>query len=324
MDTQTRILIVEHDLNDIELIQHELNKGGISYMAEIVQNEAEYRSALKNFVPDIILSDYKLPAFHGLVAFEIREEISPLTPIFFVSGTIGEENSIELIKNGLTDFVLKDKLYSLPNKVERALKEAKTNRQKIKAEEKLAFEYKEKEKQLAAIIIANSNLKKAEEKIIKVNRLYYITSQINQLIVHTTDEKTLFKEACNIAIGLGKFRMAWIGIVDEKTKKVIPVAHAGEEGGYLSKIKTISAENVTEGRGPAGTVFREGKYSICNNIENNPNMAPWKTDALNHGYYSCIALPLKKSGKAVGVFSIYAAEPNFFNDKEIALLDEVA
>ena len=323
MKTETRILIVEHDQNDIELIEHQLKKDGINYLAEIVQNEAEYRNALKNFIPDIILSDYKLPAFHGLVAFEIREELAPLTPIFFVSGTIGEENSIELIKNGLTDFVLKDKLYSLSTKVERALNEAKVHRQKIEVDDKLAFEYKEKEKQLAAIMIANSDLKKAEEKIVKANRLYYVVSQINQLIVRTTDKQILFKEICNIVINLGKFRMAWIGVVDEKTKKVIPAAHAGEENGYLSEIKDISVDDVPEGRGPAGIAFREGEYCVCNDIEKKPNMTPWKTEAFSHGYFSCIALPIKTSGKVVALFSLYAAEPNFFDDKEIALLKEI-
>jgi transcriptional regulator with GAF, ATPase, and Fis domain len=187
----------------------------------------------------------------------------------------------------------------------------------------LAFQNEEKEKRVAELIIANSDLKKAEEKSNKARRLYYFISQINQLIVRTTDEQILFKEICNIAIDLGKFRMVWIGIVDEKTKKVIPVAHAGEEHGYLSKIKKISVDKVKEGRGPTGTAFREGKYTVCNDIENNPKMTPWKTEALNHGYYSSIALPVKKSGKVVGIFTLYASEPNFFDDKEITLLDEI-
>jgi len=318
-----KILIVEHDPNDIELIQYELKKGGINYLSEILQTEDEYRNALKNFIPDIILSDYSIPSFSGLAAFEIKEKLSPLTPFIFVSGTIGEENSIELIRNGATDFALKDRLFTLPLKVNRALKEAKAKLQKIKVDEKLAFEYKEKEKRVVELISANSNLKIAEEKINIANRLYYVISQINQLIVHTTDEQTLLKKACNIAVDLGKFRMAWIGMVDEKTKKIIPVAHAGEEHGYLSKIKTISVDKVNEGRGPTGTAFREGKYSVSNDIENNPKMTPWKTEALKRGYYSSIGLPIKKIGKIIGVFTLYAPEPNFFNDREIALLNEI-
>ena len=194
----------------------------------------------------------------------------------------------------------------------------------INSNKELSFQNDEKEKKIEALIIANSELKKAEEKIIKANRLYYIISHINQMIVHTTDELTLFKEICNISIELGKFRMAWLGIVNEKTQNVIPVAHCGEENGYLSEIKPISFDNVTEGRGPTGTAFREGKYSVCNDIEKDPKMAPWKTEALNRGYYSSIALPIKKAGKVMGIFSLYASEPGYFDEKEIALLDQIA
>jgi two-component system sensor histidine kinase UhpB len=192
------------------------------------------------------------------------------------------------------------------------------------ANKELFFQNDEKEKRAIELTIVNNDLKKAEEKIIKANRLFFVISQINQMIARTTDEKSLFKETCKIAIESGKFKMAWIGITDDKTKSLIPVAHAGEEHDYLSKIKTISVDNVVEGRGPAGTAFREGKYSVCNDIENNPQMTPWKTEALNHGYHSCIALPLKKSGKVAAIFSLYASEPNFFNSREIKLLNEIS
>ncbi len=134
---KTKILIVEHDPNDIELIQHELKKGNVNYIAEIVETGNAYENALRNFEPDIILSDYSLPNFDGPAAFEIREKLSPHTPFIFVSGTIGEENSIELIKNGVTDYALKDRLFTLTTKVNRAIKEAKEKREKEQAKESL-------------------------------------------------------------------------------------------------------------------------------------------------------------------------------------------
>ena len=137
MEAKTKILIVEHDENDIELVQHELKKGKVNYIAEIVQTENAYENALRNFKPDIILSDYALPAFSGTAAFAIRNKIAPHTPFIFVSGTIGEENSNELIRNGVTDYVLKEKLFTLPVKVNRALKEAEEKWEKIKSEEDL-------------------------------------------------------------------------------------------------------------------------------------------------------------------------------------------
>jgi PAS domain S-box-containing protein len=162
----------------------------------------------------------------------------------------------------------------------------------------------------------------AEQKLIKANRLYLFISQINQMIVHTTDEQTLFKEACTIAVNVGRFRMAWIGMIDFDSKKLIPAMMAGEDEGYLSIIKTISIEDIPEGRGPAGIALREGKYVVCNDVENDLIMKPWREDAIERGYFSCMAVPIKKFGKVIGIFCFYANEKNFFDAEEIALLDE--
>ena len=137
MKTGIKILIAEHDPHDLELLQYELKKSGINYVSEVATNEPEFVKALENFIPDIILSDYTFPSFNGPAALKIREQIAPETPFIFVSGTIGEEKSIELIKTGLTDYALKDKLFTLNLKIIRALKESKEKQQKKKAEEDL-------------------------------------------------------------------------------------------------------------------------------------------------------------------------------------------
>jgi two-component system sensor histidine kinase UhpB len=136
--TKTKILIVEHDSIDIELLQHELTKGGIIFISKIVQHEADFRAALTGFLPDIILSDYSFPSFDGLAAFEIRQSMAPNTPFLFVTGALGEENSVDLIKKGVTDFVLKDKMFTLCFKINRALAESKVRQSKHKAEQDLA------------------------------------------------------------------------------------------------------------------------------------------------------------------------------------------
>ena len=162
----------------------------------------------------------------------------------------------------------------------------------------------------------------ADQKLIKANRLYLFISEINQMIVRTTDEETLFKEACNIAVAIGKFKMAWVGLIDFATNKLVPAMTAGEDSGYLSIIKTISIEDIPEGRGPGGTAVRSGKYVVCNDIENDAIMQPWREEALERGYFSLIALPIKRLGKVIGIFSFYADEKNFFDTEEVALLEE--
>jgi len=133
-----KILILEHDPYDIELLQYELKKGEWQYVSQIVQERNGYEQALRAFRPDIVLSDYALPDFDGTTAFYIKKDISPDTPFIIVSGTIGEENAVELIKAGVTDYVLKDKLFTVVTKIGRALKESREHQEKKHQEEQLA------------------------------------------------------------------------------------------------------------------------------------------------------------------------------------------
>ena len=172
--------------------------------------------------------------------------------------------------------------------------------------------------------VDNTDARQAETELIKLNRVYSVISQINQAIVRIKEPEKLFEKTCQIAVELGKFQMAWVGLVEKSTPFVRPVAFAGVEAGYLSKIKHISISDIPEGRGPTGTAIREGKHFVCSDIENDPRMATWRDEALKRGYRSSIALPLKLSGKVIGAFSLYASVPRFFDRNEIDLLNEVA
>jgi len=120
---KTKILIVEHDQTAIELIQYQLKSGIVNYISKMVQTENEYEKALHDFKPDIILSNYTFPNFDGSTAFKLKKKLAPETPFIFVTKSIGEEKAIELIKNGVTDFVLKKQLGTLSAKINRALEE---------------------------------------------------------------------------------------------------------------------------------------------------------------------------------------------------------
>jgi len=164
---------------------------------------------------------------------------------------------------------------------------------------------------------------KAENEVGRLNRIYEVISQINQLIVHARSRKAILEGACRIAVETGKLQMAWIGFVDEEEQAVKPAYWYGVEEGYLTHIKKISVSDVPEGRGPTGTAIREGRYFCCNDIKNDPCMAVWREEALKRGYRASIALPLAYNGKITGTFNIYAPEANFFSDSEIKLLEAV-
>ena len=130
-----KLLILEHDENDLELLLYELKKGSLDFVSRIVETKDQFSSALVDFCPDIILSDYSLPGFDGVSAFKIKQQICPEVPFIIVSGTIGEENAVELIKNGVTDYALKDKLFTVIPKIKRAISEASERREKAVAEQ---------------------------------------------------------------------------------------------------------------------------------------------------------------------------------------------
>lgn len=121
---KSKILIVEHNSSNTELIHKELIKSNIDYNLEIVQTKKAYVNALHFFKPDIILSNYTFAEFDGSAAFKIKEEIVPQTPFIFVSDSIGEDIVVEWIKRGVSDFVLNGNLSSLTSKMDRAINEA--------------------------------------------------------------------------------------------------------------------------------------------------------------------------------------------------------
>lgn len=169
-------------------------------------------------------------------------------------------------------------------------------------------------------LLAKINLQ--EQKMNKVKRLYLFISRTNQIILRSKDKQQLFKEVCDVAVEVGGFKMAWIGEIDPITQNVIPISVCGEDYGYLSVIKTASAEASAQGgKGPVGIAIREKKYQICNNIEEDPIMLPWKEEALKRNFHSLIAIPIKTFDEIIGVFVIYANEKNYFDDEEISLLN---
>jgi PAS domain S-box-containing protein len=123
--TDLRILLLEDDPNDAELIRIELQRHGLKPQWQHAATATEFRAALEGGAPDLVLADYKLPGFDGLSALEIVRQQCPDVPFIFVSGALGEERAIEILKSGATDYVLKDRLQRLPAVVERALEETR-------------------------------------------------------------------------------------------------------------------------------------------------------------------------------------------------------
>jgi PAS domain S-box-containing protein len=163
----------------------------------------------------------------------------------------------------------------------------------------------------------------AEEQAESIGRLYRLLSRVNEAIVRTPDQETLFKQICRIAVEEGLFRMAWVGLIDPSGRQVRAVTQYGFDEGYLETL-VIPLEDVPQSRGPTGIAVREGRFDVCNDFAADPRMAPWRERALARGYRSSGAFPLRVGEKVVGALTLYAERPGFFNQEEIALLESLA
>jgi two-component system cell cycle sensor histidine kinase/response regulator CckA len=123
MKLPLRILHLEDDPNDVALVQSALEADGISCTATCVQNRADFVAALEHGGIDLVLSDFALPAFNGFSAIAIVRARWPDLPVILVSGSLGEELAVDSLKNGATDYVLKDRLFRLAPAVRRAMQE---------------------------------------------------------------------------------------------------------------------------------------------------------------------------------------------------------
>ena len=123
MKSPLSILHLEDDPNDAALVQSTLEADGITCATTCVQNQNDFVAALERGNVDLILSDYSLPGFDGLSATQIVRAKWPAIPLILVSGTLGEEQAIDSLKNGATDYVLKERLSRLGPAVRRAMLE---------------------------------------------------------------------------------------------------------------------------------------------------------------------------------------------------------
>jgi PAS domain S-box-containing protein len=176
---------------------------------------------------------------------------------------------------------------------------------------------------LAVAIVEALQHYRAEKKAASTGRLYRLLSRVNEAIVRSRDQDTLFQRVCQVAVEEGLFRLAWIGMADEKTQSVRPVAYYGLEIEYLKRIR-ISLTDNAESRGPTGVAVREGRHDVCPDFASDPRMVPWREEALKRGYRSSAAFPLQMGGAVVGALTLYSGEANFFTAEEIGLLTSLS
>src|SRR3989442_1078016 len=217
-----RLLLTEDNPADAELELRELKRAGLRIAHRIADTEQGFVSALREFSPDVILSDFSMPGFDGMAALALARDLAPDTPFVFVSGTLGEEYAIRALRNGATDYVLKTNLMRLPAAVERAFTESKERRERR-----------------------------------RLTRIREFSSRINWALVRLRERDELFAAISRIAVEVGGLRGARIGMLDPGTKDVIWRAWFGSwpEGNGPDALHA-SARDDESGSGLAGKALR--------------------------------------------------------------------
>src|SRR6266545_1133230 len=137
MTEPLRILLAEDSESDAELVQRELKRGGLDFQSRRVQTESDFRRELDEFQPHLVISDFSMPQFNGREALAIARESRGDIPFIFISGTIGENVAVEMMKAGADDYVMKNNLARLLPALKRELREAEVRRGRRLAEERL-------------------------------------------------------------------------------------------------------------------------------------------------------------------------------------------
>jgi len=294
-----RILIVEDNPVDVLSFKEALRQSkGSNFAISHVETLAEAKGFLEKQDIDVLVLDLGLPDGQVLETFLEVQKSAPNLPIVVGSGLDDESLAIETVKNGAQDYLIKDKWDA--QLILRALYYAIQRHQLL------------------------STCKQANESSRRANRALRVLSLCNQLLVRATQEQEFLHEICRILVDHGGYRMAWIGFaLHDEAKTVQPVAIAGFEDGYLQAVK-ITWSNDETGRGPTGTAIRTGISKINRNSWSNPEYGPWRSEAVNRGYASSISLPLTDHNGIFGALTIYATDPDAFDDEEVTLLGQLA
>jgi signal transduction histidine kinase/CheY-like chemotaxis protein len=337
-----RILIADDKEEALYYLQTLL--GGHGYTVEVAHHGAEALVKARQSPPDLIISDLLMPVMDGYTSLRHWKTDARLKQIPFIVYTAtytdpkDEQLALDL---GADAFILKpaepeallariravlatvgdgSRVATLKQGVEEKVLLKEYSEILVRKLEEKALELEETNRALEADIVER---KRAEQNIQRLNRVYSVLSAIDQAIVREKDPQVMLEAVCRIAVEDGKFRMAWIGKLNPEKQVLEPIASSGVVDGYLDVVRIDLRDN-TFTSGPGARCLLTGEHAVCNDIAHDPSFRPWRDEALRRGYQSSGGFPLKVGGQVIGVFSLYADEPGFFNEGELRLLDELA
>jgi two-component system sensor histidine kinase/response regulator len=158
-----------------------------------------------------------------------------------------------------------------------------------------------------------------ESRLVRLNRLYKVLTEVNALIAARPARAELFRRVCQVVVEDGGLPLAWIGEPDLVRRELNTVASAGDAAPYATETR-VSIDDVPRGRGPAGRAYREGRPQVARNFGENVAMAPWRELAERYGLRAAGTFPIQVGPDVRAVLCVYSRQPDFFDDEQVSLL----
>jgi diguanylate cyclase (GGDEF)-like protein len=281
-----RVLLTEDVGADAELELRELKRAGLRVTPLVVASEEDFVRALREFAPNVILSDFSMPGFDGMAALALARQMTPDTPFVFVSGTIGEEYAIRALKSGATDYVLKTNLVRLPAAVERALADAREHRE-----------------------------------LRRLSRIRDIASSVNSALVRLREKKALFDEFCRIAVQQGGFVLARIVELDRGGKASVAATTESSPGPFQQVIDDYNRDPAGA-TSLLAEALRSARPVVSNDLASDPRVTN-RVALTRDGTYALAVLPMMVDERPAGAVVLRSREAAFFDHEEMRLLAEM-
>lgn len=328
----TCVLVVDDKRENRYLLRAMLSAHGFEIM------EAEHGAAAlveaRHRPPDVVISDLLMPVMDGytLLRHWKGDPLLREAPFIVYTATYTDAKDEQLARDlGADAFIVKPAdPEAFIQQVSRVLAEARTGRHAVRApavddqaalklySEALVRKLEQKNEQLEQNL---AEITASRQRVERLNRLYLALSATNQAIVHCRDRDSLFQIVCRIAVEHGGMTMAWIGMLDEPTQEIIPIACAGDCQEWLESMRPFSLRSPR--RAPVEMALGEDQVFLSNDLDNETALLSLREMLRQKALRSAASCPLHVGGRAVGALTLFAGEKNYFDDRMRDLVIEM-
>ncbi|MGH2399569.1 MAG: GAF domain-containing protein, partial [bacterium] len=301
-----RVLIVEDNPDDADLVVRELKRSGFAPAAKRVDSAEGMREALAAEAWDIVISDFSMPGFSGADAIRVLQSSGRDLPFILVSGTVGEETAVEAMKAGASDYVLKDRLARLGPAVKREVQEAENVRRHREAEH-----------------AANTERKRAEDQVLRQLEALTALFAGAQKLTQSLDLQTLASGVTRSVVDVFGAKLAWIGQAQPDGLVRMLAVYPAQDERSLDQME-VRWDDSPRGQGTAGRAIRSGFPVVVADAASDPNLTPWRGLIAALVIKGVASFPLTRRDRPFGALVVTSDRADYFTPERVELIQAYA